>query len=158
VQQIALSLVLPKKIMKKEYYYIGARNAWDNVPIGLFESVEEAERNNSYPGGKILPATPEMVEKFLEKKREDSQTPLEKHFSSLKTIMKQSEYIVIYTYGGIGYLQPLSLTTEEKEQADAILNTIIDLIIKSHFDNYQVTIYRSHLGIDCITKVNEFTV
>lgn len=144
--------------MKKEYYYIGARNAWDNVPIGLFESVEEAERNNSYPGGKILPATPEMVEKFLEKKREDSQTPLEKHFSSLKTIMKQSEYIVLYTYDGTGYLQPISLITEEKEQAHAILNTIIDLIIKAHFNDHKVTINISRLRIDFITKVNEFTV
>jgi hypothetical protein len=55
--------------MEKKYYYIGARSAWDTVPIGLFESVGEAERHNPYPFGKIHVATQKMVEEFLEKKR-----------------------------------------------------------------------------------------
>ena len=55
--------------MKKKYYYIGARSAWDTVPIGLFESVDEAERHNPWPGGKIHIATKKMVDEFLEEKR-----------------------------------------------------------------------------------------
>lgn len=58
---------------KTGYWYIGPRSAWDDMPIGLFPSREEAERHNYYPYGEIKEATPEMVERLIRKANQNRQ-------------------------------------------------------------------------------------
>lgn len=55
----------------KTYYVIGPRNAWDTVPIGLFESKRAAIDNLCWNNDEriIREATPKEVEDFLKDKK-----------------------------------------------------------------------------------------
>lgn len=56
-----------KRIEGHIYYYIGARNAWDTVPIGLFFSKEEALRHKPCTSKDeiVRPATEQQVNDFF---------------------------------------------------------------------------------------------
>lgn len=50
----------------KDYYVVGARSAWDNVPVGLYESEEEAQ--NDFPQSPISiirKATKQEIQNFF---------------------------------------------------------------------------------------------